>query len=130
MTLNDPLANVLSAIQNAEQRGQAAITTKNNAKLIRGVLDLMAAEGYIAGHETTQDAKGDLLTVRLVGKINKLGVIKPRYQIQKTEFERFEQRFLPSRGFGILIVSTVKGLMTHEQAKAQGLGGTLISYCY
>jgi small subunit ribosomal protein S8 len=56
--------------------------------------------------------------------------VKPRYQIKKDEFERFEKRFLPARGFGIIIISTVKGLMTHEQAKQLNLGGTLISYCY
>lgn len=130
MTLNDPLASVLSAIQNAEQRGKNEITTKANSTLIRKVLDIMIAEGYVGGYDVAEDSKGDLLTVRLAGRINKIGVIKPRYQIKKDEFERFEKRFLPARGFGVIIISTVKGLMTHEQAKAESLGGTLISYCY
>jgi small subunit ribosomal protein S8 len=130
MTLNDPLANVLSAVQNAEQRGKSQITTKSNSTLVRKVLDLMIAEGYLQSYEQTQDSKGDLLIVRLSGRINKTGVVKPRYQIKKDEFERFEKRFLPARGFGIIIISTVKGLMTHEQAKQLNLGGTLISYCY
>lgn len=130
MTLNDPLANVLSAIQNAEQRGKKEIMTKNNSTLIRKVLDLMIAEGYVESYSVTPDAKGDLLSVKLVGRINKVGVVKPRYQVTRQEFERFEKRFLPAKGFGVIIISTVKGLMTHEQAKQQGLGGTLISYCY
>ena len=130
MTLNDPLANVLSAVQNAEQLGKSQITTKSNSTLVRKVLDLMIAEGYLQSYEQTQDSKGDLLIVRLSGRINKTGVVKPRYQIKKDEFERFEKRFLPARGFGIIIISTVKGLMTHEQAKQLNLGGTLISYCY
>lgn len=130
MTLNDPLANVLSAIQNAEQRGKKTIVTMNNSAFIRTVLDLMVTEGYLEGYDLAKDAKGDTLTVKLVGRINKVGVIKPRYQIKRDEYERFEKRFLPARGFGIIIISTVKGLLTHEQAKSQGLGGTLISYCY
>ncbi len=130
MTLNDPLANVLSAIQNAERRGKKEIVTKNSSVLIRKVLDIMAAAGYLEGYEVAQDAKGDLLTVKLNGRINQVGVIKPRYQIKKAEFERFEKRFLPARGFGIIIVSTSKGLLTHEQVKELALGGTLISYCY
>jgi small subunit ribosomal protein S8 len=130
MTLNDPLASVLSAVQNAEQRGKKTITTTSNSKLVRKVLDIMAAEGYVEGYDVTPDAKGDLLTVKLLGRINKTGVVKPRYQIKKGEYERFEKRLLPARGFGVIIISTVKGLMTHEQAKQLNLGGTLISYCY
>ena len=130
MSLNDPLANVLSAILNAEQRGKPAITTKDNSALIRKVLDLMREAGYIEGYEVTPDSKGDILTIKLSGKINKTGVIKPRYTLQKDGFERFEKRFLPAKGFGILIVSTNQGLLTHEAAKEKGLGGALISYCY
>jgi len=130
MTLNDPLANVLSAILNAEQRGKQEITTLSNSTLIRQVLDLLVAHGYIASYAEEQDAKGNPLIVKLNGTINKIGVIKPRYQIQKNEYERFEKRFLPARGFGIIIISTNKGLMTHEDAKQLGIGGTLISYCY
>jgi len=130
MTLNDPLANVLSAIMNAERRGKKEIVTKNSSRLIRTVLDLMKASGYIEGYEVTQDAKGDLLAVRLAGRINGVGVIKPRHQVGKDGLERFEKRFLPAKDFGIIIVSTNQGLMTHMAAKELGIGGTLISYCY
>ncbi len=130
MTLNDPLANVLSAMQNAERRGRKELTTKSNSKFVRKVLDLLQAAGYVDGYSVAQDAKGDLLTVSLGGRINQVGVVKPRYRIKKGEFERFEKRFLPARGFGIIIVSTSQGLMTHEEAKTRGIGGALISYCY
>lgn len=130
MTLNDPLANVLSAIQNAEVRGKQRVVTLNTSTLITRVLDLMVEGGYLDSYEVTPDSKGDVLTIQLNGQVNKVGVIKPRYQIRKGSFERFEKRYLPARGFGIIIVSTSKGVMTHEKAKEQGLGGTLISYCY
>lgn len=130
MTLNDPLANVLSAVQNAEERGQHSIRTTNNSTLIRGVLDLMQEGGYIAGYEVVPDSKGDVLHIKLNGCINRVGVIKPRYQIKHGMFERFEKRFLPARGFGLLLVSTNKGLLTHAQAREHGIGGTLISYVY
>ncbi len=130
MTLNDPLANVLSAIMNAERRGKKTIVTRNNSALIRTVLDLLRDNGYLAGYDVAADAKGGLLTVRLAGKINEIGVIKPRYQVKKGQYERFEKRFLPAKGFGLLFVSTSKGLMLHEEAKAAGIGGALISYCY
>lgn len=130
MTLNDPLANVLSAVLNAEHRGKKDVSTKNNSVLIRKVLDLMRDEGYLAGYDVVPEPHGDRLTITLNGSINKTGVIKPRHQIKKDEFERFEKRFLPARGFGFLIISTNQGLMTHGKAKELGIGGALVSYCY
>ncbi len=130
MSLNDPLAAVLSAIQNAEERAKHELVTKCNSTLIRKVLDIMVAQGYLEGYEVIPDSKGDALKITLGGKINKVGVVKPRYQIRKRSYERFEKRYLPAQGFGIIIMSTNQGLMTHEEAKEKGIGGTLISYCY
>ena len=130
MTLNDPLANVLSHILNADRQGKREMTTKNNSKVIRKVLELMNTAGYIGSFEVIEDSKGDALKVHLLGKLNAAGVIKPRHHIQKDGFERFEKRYLPARDFGIIIISTNKGIMTHKEAKEQGHGGVLLSYCY
>ncbi len=130
MTLNDPLANVLSAIQNAERRGERRVSVANSSRLITGVLAIMERSGYIAGFSTSSDSWGESVTITLNGKINRVGVIKPRFRVGKDGFERFEKRFLPAKGFGILVVSTNQGLLTHEEAKDRGVGGALISYCY
>jgi small subunit ribosomal protein S8 len=50
--------------------------------------------------------------------------------LKTDEFEKWEKRFLPARGFGILLISTTKGIMTHEDAKKQHLGGKLLAYVY
>lgn len=130
MSLNDPLANVLSHILNADKKGVKELTTKNNSKIIRKVLELMQDAGYIGSYEEIPDVKGNLLKINLLGMVNKTGVIKPQYQIKKDQFERFEKRFLPAADFGIIIVSTNEGIMIHNEAKEKGIGGKLISYCY
>ena len=130
MSMNDPLANVLSHILNYERVGKKQVVTKNNAKLIRGVLTIMQDNGYLGAHEEIEDAKGNILVINLIGAINKCGVIKPQFQVGKKEFERFEKRYLPSKDFGFIIVSTNQGLMTHIEAKEKGIGGKLICYCY
>jgi small subunit ribosomal protein S8 len=130
MTLNDPLANVLSHIFNCEKLGKKELTTKSNSKIIRQVLTIMQQEGYVGSHEELEDGKGKLLKINLLGTLNKCGVIKPRFRIKVTDYEKFEKRFLPAMGFGILIISTNNGLMTNQQAKEKNLGGTLISYAY
>ncbi len=128
--MNDTLAAVLSHINNYEQKRKSEVLTRYSSKFIKQVLDLLIKENYIAGYEEIEDSKGNLLRIYLNGNINKIGAIKPRFPVKVKEYEKFEKRYLPARGFGILIVSTVKGLMTHIEAKKQNLGGRLIAYCY
>lgn len=130
MSLNNPLANVLSFIQNYEQLGKQELITKNNSKMIKNVLEIMQAEGYIGSYEEIEDSKGNLLKINLLGKINKVNVIRPQFQIKLGEIEKFEKRFLPAKDFGVIILSTNQGLMTHIEAKEKLLGGKLITYCY
>jgi small subunit ribosomal protein S8 len=130
MSLNDPLANVLSQIVNYEKSGKKIILTKNTSKTIKRVLTIMQDNLYIGGFEELQDSKGNLLRIQLLGRINNAGVTKPRFSVAKDEFEKFEKRYLPAKGFGIIIVSTPLGLMVHTEAKKKGTGGRIISYCY
>ncbi|MFH1212375.1 MAG: 30S ribosomal protein S8 [Candidatus Woesearchaeota archaeon] len=130
MSLNDPLANVLSHIQNYELLGKKEVITRNNSKFIRSTLAIMREHGYIGEVEEIKDNKGGYLKINLLGKINKTGVIKPRFQIAEEEFIKFEKRYLPAKNFGIIIVSTSQGLLVHTQAKEKKIGGRLISYCY
>ena len=57
-------------------------------------------------------------------------MIKPRYSVNKDDFEKFEERYLLSRGMGVLIVSTSLGIVTHHEAKKKNIGGKLLAYCY
>ena len=63
-------------------------------------------------------------------RVNDCKVIKPRYSISVDDFEKWEKRYLPAKGFGILIVSTTKGIMTHEEAKEKHVGGKLLAYAF
>jgi len=128
--LNDPLANVLSYVNNHERLGRKEITVANNSKFIRQILTILNENGYLGEYKEIEDGKGKLLEINLIGAINKTGVIKPRFNVKKDDFEKFEKRYLPAKDFGIMIVSTSKGLLTHVQAKEKALGGRLICYCY
>jgi small subunit ribosomal protein S8 len=130
MSLNDPLANVLSHILIEEKNGRRTVTVKNNSKIIRDVLKLLKEHGYLGEFKVEEDGKSGTLQVNLIGTINKIGVIKPRYSVKSTDYKRFEKRFLLAFGFGFLIVSTTKGIMTQEDAVKQNLGGKLLAYVY
>lgn len=128
--MNDTLAAALSKIRNAEKVGKRECIFRPISKIIRGVLDIMKKEGYISGYKVIENKKGGEINIPLGGKINKCGSIKPRFSVKLEDYEKFEKRYLPAKDFGVIIVSTPKGLMTHTEAKEKKLGGRLISYCY
>ena len=130
MVQMDPLADALTAILNAERTGKKSVVVKPASKVIANVLRTAQRAGYLGEIEYIEDHRGGMFEIQLLGRINKCGVIKPRYPVKKDEFEQWEQQFLPARGFGILVVSTSKGVMSHEDAKQQEIGGRLLAYIY
>ena len=128
--LNDPLANVMSLILNNEIIGRSECTIKPVSKIIKQVLKVMKDHNYVGDFKEIEDSKGNYIKLTLLGNINKCGVIKPRYSVKNTEFEKFERRYLPAKDIGVLFVSTPRGIMTHYDAKAKKTGGRLLAYCY
>lgn len=128
--MNDPLASALSNIMNAEKVSKKECTVTPASKMVRKVLEIMKTYDYISSFEVQENSRGGHIKVNLTGSINKCGVIKPRFNISKENFLKFEKRYLPAQGFGVLIVTTSKGIMTLEEAKQKGLGGKLLSYVY
>ena len=80
--------------------------------------------------EYSKNNKGGILKIKLINKINKINSIRPRYSCTIDQIESFEKVYLPATGFGIIIISTSKGLMTHYEAKEKKIGGSLIAFCY
>jgi len=130
MTLMDPLADALTNMRNNELQGNNTCTIKPASKMIGHVLRTMQKEEYIGEFEFVDDGKAGQFIIELEGNINKCGVIKPRHAVKQDEFEKFEMRYLPSKNFGIMIMTTSQGIMTHKEAKEKGIGGRLLAYIY
>ena len=128
--LNDPLANALSTILNAEKVGKDICNIKPISKVIKRVLEIMQEKMYIGSYEELEDGRGNMITINLIGKINKCGVIKPSFPVKKDNFQKYEKRYLPAKEFGMIIISTSKGVMTLDEAVKKGVGGKLLAYCY
>ena len=128
--LNDPLANIMSAILNNEKVGKKELIIKPVSKVIKKVLEILKEKQYVGEFKEIEDGRGNYLMLNLLGNVNNCGAIKPRFATKIDEFEKFEKRFLPAIGFGLIIVSTSKGIMTLEEAKKQKIGGKLLVYCY
>ncbi|MFW6003675.1 MAG: 30S ribosomal protein S8 [Halanaeroarchaeum sp.] len=130
MTANDPLANALSGVNNAESVGQLTHTVTPASNVIGAVLEVFYDRGYIGGFEYHEDGKAGEFEVELKGAINECGPVKPRYSAGVDEFEDWEKRYLPARDYGTLIVTTSHGIMSHYEARERGIGGQIIAYVY
>jgi len=126
----DLINDALVAIKNAEAVGKPNLVVSPTSKLLKGVLKIMQQAGYIGEFEYIDDHRGGKFQITLPHKLNKCSVIKPRFPVKRGEYEKWEQRYLPAADFGVLIVSTSSGLMTHYDSKKKGLGGRLIAYVY
>jgi len=126
---HDTLADVMSAIKNAERIGKKECFTPAS-NLVREVLKVIQEKKYIGTFEFIDDGKSGKFKVELKNKINDCGVIKPRYSVKTDEFEKFEKRFLPAKDIGFLILTNPKGVMTHQEAKKHKVGGKLLAYIF
>ena len=128
--LQDPLNDALTAIKNAEAAGLAECIVRPASKLIGRVLTVMADHGYVEAFEPIADGRGGMFRVVLRGNINECGIIKPRFAVKRSDFEKWEARYLPAQDFGVLILTTTQGVMSQTRAKEIGVGGKLLAFVY
>jgi small subunit ribosomal protein S8 len=127
---SDPLNDAMSTMKNAATVGKQECMIRPSSKLIGRVLKVMQESGYINQFEFVEDGRAGFFKVKIEGKINNCGVIKPRYSVRKTDLEKYEARYLPAQDFGVLILTTTEGVITHMKAKELGVGGRLLAYVY
>ena len=90
----------------------------------------MQKHGYINEFEIIDDARAGKIVVELNGRLNKCGVISPRFDLQLKNFEKFVYQILPSRQFGYVILTTNKGIMDHVEARNNHIGGKVLGFFY
>jgi len=86
--------------------------------------------GYIGEFEIIDDHRAGKIVIQLLGRINKCGVISPRYDMQNRDIESWQGRLLPSRQFGYFVITSSAGIMDHEEARRKHVGGKLLGYFY
>mmetsp|Transcript_4998 Transcript_4998/g.12723 ORF Transcript_4998/g.12723 Transcript_4998/m.12723 type:complete len:109 (+) Transcript_4998:338-664(+) len=86
--------------------------------------------GYIGEFEVVDDHRSGKIVVELIGRINKCGVISPRFDIGYGDIEQWVVNLLPARQFGHIILTTSYGIMDHEEAKRKNTGGKVLGFFY
>ena len=100
------------------------------SNLLLNVLEKLKEYGYVEYYEVVSKDRGGRVKVKLSTKFNRGNAIKPRFPVSYRELEKYEKRYLPARGFGLLVLSTDKGIKTNIEAKKEEIGGVLIAYVY
>lgn len=130
MPSNNVLGNLFATVYNNEVRNKKECLAVPASKLASAVLRSMQKNRYIGEFEFIDDGIAGKFKIQLLGRINRCGVISPRYSVRKDGYTRWERQFLPAVSVGILIVSTPQGVMSHNEAQEKGLGGRLVGYVY
>ncbi|MBU2612729.1 MAG: 30S ribosomal protein S8 [Nanoarchaeota archaeon] len=124
---HDIVADALNMMKNAKKAGNENVKIKIISNLLIEVLKIMKQEGAVKKYKINPKDKS--IEVAL-GDFTECKSIKPRFSCDKTQIEKYRRRYLPSRNLGVVIISTNKGLMTHEEAEKEKTGGSLIAYFY
>jgi len=122
----DIVADGLNQIMNAKRIGKTELTIKRYSKVLLNLFEMMKSRGHIE-YEVNGEAK--TVDVKIV-KINECRAVKPRYYAGVADIDKYLRRFLPSRNFGTLVISTNKGLLSQEDSIKENLGGSVVAYFY
>ncbi|QFT53434.1 30S ribosomal protein S8 [Microbulbifer sp. THAF38] len=126
MSMQDPLADMLTRIRNALARGKAEVTMPSS-KLKVAVAKVLKDEGYVTDLNVSEGSKPEL-TIALKYFQGK-PVIAELNRVSRPGLRAYTgKKALPTvrGGLGIAIVSTSNGVMTDRAARQAGVGGEVL----
>lgn len=113
-----------------EKAGNRQVMIRISSKVVVKFLQTMQKYGYIGDFEIIDDHRSGKIVVELIGRINKCGVISPRFDVCHSDIEQWVVNLLPARQFGHIILTTSLGIMDHEEAKRKQTGGKVLGFFY
>ena len=123
----DVVADGLNMIRNANKAKKESVEINRISNLLIEILKIMKQKGAIKKYKINAKEKSIEVTI---GELNECKAIKPRFTAKIGQIERYRRRYLPARDIGTVIISTNKGLLTHEEAIEENIGGSMIAYFY
>ena len=122
----DIVADGLNQIMNAKRIGRRELVIKKYSKVLLALFEMMKEREYI---DFEVDGESKTVTVKIL-KLNECRAVKPRYFVGVGDIDKYLRRFLPSRNFGTLVISTNKGMLDQKEAVKENLGGSVVAYFY
>jgi len=120
MTMSDPIADFLTRLRNASLAGKAQVRAPQS-KLLKKLAEIFKKEGFV---ESVKVEESELVVklnpVKPFGSLRRLSKPGVRYYTNAARIPS------PRSGYGFVILSTPKGLLTGHQARKQKVGGELL----
>lgn len=123
----DIVADAMNMMKNAKRAGKEIVDIRRVSTLLVEVLKIMKQKGAVKKYKINMKEKTIEVTL---GDFFDCKAVKPRFTVKADQIEKYRRRYLPARNLGTLIVTTSKGLVTHEEAQEKNMGGSLIAYFY
>ena len=132
MSMNDPIADMLTRVRNANSAGKQTVSMPSSKKLVE-IARIMQEEGYINGFEIEPAQPRDVLTITLKYGEKKARTIRGIKRISKPGLRRYAKSDalpMPLGGLGIAIISTSSGLLTQKECLDRGIGGEIVAFVW
>jgi small subunit ribosomal protein S8 len=127
MSLQDPIADMLSRIKNAQARMRREVSMPAS-RLKTAIAEVLKQEGYVSGVRVEEDGSRKKLTIELK-YFEGRPVIDRLERVSGPGLRRYRDKGKLPRilnGLGTAIISTPKGVLTDRSAREQGVGGEIL----
>ncbi len=128
MSLNDPIADMLTRIRNASRVKKEEVIIKAS-KICEGIANVLKQEGYILDYDRIEDTKQGVIRIKL--KYNMVGEpiisqIKRSSKLGCRTYLSVDKLPRVMAGMGIAIVSTSKGIISDKNCREANVGGEIL----
>ena len=132
MAVTDPIADALTIIRNASAARKDVAEIKNS-KIMEAILKILKANGFITNYKVIETKTQGKLRAYLGYAKDGTPGISGLKRISRPGLRTYAQcDELPRvyNGLGVAIISTSKGLLTDDEARAEKIGGEVICYAW
>ena len=132
MSVNDPIADMLTRIRNAGMARHQTVTIPLS-KIKHHIAEILRNEGYIKDFEVEDGQPFSNIVLHLKYTANRQPVITGLKRVSRPGLRVYTKRTdIPQvrGGLGLSILSTPKGLMTGDKAWKEGVGGEVVCYIW
>jgi small subunit ribosomal protein S8 len=122
--MHDPIADMITRIQNAGNSGKESVVFPYS-KVKKAILDVLLKEGFVKsfGKKGKKIAKWIEVVLIYNDKAPRISGVSRVSKTSKRIYYKAGDIKKVKSGYGALILSTSKGIMTDKQAKEAGVGG-------
>lgn len=133
MTMNDPIADMLTRIRNANTAKHDTVDVPVS-KIKLAIADILVKEGYVTKYEIVED--GNFKNIRITlkyGATKNEKIISGLKRVSKPGLRIYKGKDELPRvlgGLGVAILSTNQGVITDREARKLHVGGEVLAYVW